>query len=669
MARLSSVGSHAVAVRRGVLSVVGLIATVLGVWGFFRYSQQPLGADLGPTEWLYGTVVLFVDATDIAPVPWQLDIARLLAPLVTVGVVFEVLLVAFAQRIRRWAASKASGHVLLVGPVSRVQSYANEPGDMSASPTGRELVVHIGDEGSSLGAVTIGLPATSIPSEWVSATPANAARRMVLALGRDDLTLAAFRAALDTGLPADGSRLEVEFASPTLSGRMAVAVASERPSAEIEFVCPAEVDAQLIAAGVVEGLAGADPTGESWAVAVVGDTATCDRLAAQLVRAFTRSSLRGGAVRPKLLRVLSGQPRGVPEEVNNHRVVVHTSNRLDVVFDAAAPDHIVVDFADTERSARVAMQVALRRRGSTVWTTHGMTLPWATTNPEEPGSQVADLREVSLQRVARMGTLQGPFGRIASNRRKRLGPAAPGSTAADVRRGVSTLISHGWEVVPESDIPAIERQGLTTYVDPTTSNELRQVAGLGDDPSELLYELRCEGLLATPRGWAPEGDLASVDMPGDAVIDSLARQIHERYVAQQAGGVDLPALRAWTELDETFRALNRDQARDNVIKLARRGLRLVAFGSLSGNAVVLSDADIVDLGIAEHDRWSLQKREQGYRYGPSLVTNGPDLRHPSLIPWDELASDEQEKDLAAMRQMPDVLEAVGLAIERSTPAR
>ena len=151
LARLSSMGDHAVAVRRTALALVGLITVVLGWWGFSRYSGQHPDAGLGWPEWLYGTMNLFVNGTDVAPVPWQLGVARMLAPLVTFGVLVEVLLVAFAQRIRRWVASRASGHVLVVGPTERVRPYLQGSGDDRGQSDGTELIVHIGQDGSALG--------------------------------------------------------------------------------------------------------------------------------------------------------------------------------------------------------------------------------------------------------------------------------------------------------------------------------------------------------------------------------------------------------------------------------------------------------------------------------------------------------------------------------------
>ncbi|NLH67843.1 MAG: RyR domain protein [Candidatus Microthrix parvicella] len=170
--------------------------------------------------------------------------------------------------------------------------------------------------------------------------------------------------------------------------------------------------------------------------------------------------------------------------------------------------------------------------------------------------------------------------------------------------------------------------------------------------------------MAIPPVWESDGGVGPVEMPPDETIEVMAQAIHEHYLTEQAEQTNLPALRPWAELDERFRAQNRDQARDNILKLHSLGLKVVAAGLLSVDAVRLGEADIERLGIAEHDRWSHQKREQGYRFGPELILEGADLRHPSLLPWDELPASEKEKDVAPIRQIPAVLAAAGLAITR-----
>ena len=156
---------------------------------------------------------------------------------------------------------------------------------------------------------------------------------------------------------------------------MMVAMAGARPDADIDFVCPDELDASLISASVTDELVATHGSGRGWAVSVVGDTPTCDRVTAQLVRAFTRSALRGGAVRPSILRVHPGPLENDAEDLGTSRVMVRTAGRVDTLFDRGAPDLLIVDLNDKEKSARLAMEAALRRPGSVVWIAHGFTLP------------------------------------------------------------------------------------------------------------------------------------------------------------------------------------------------------------------------------------------------------------------------------------------------------
>lgn len=219
-------------------------------------------------------------------------------------------------------------------------------------------------------------------------------------------------------------------------------------------------------------------------------------------------------------------------------------------------------------------------------------------------------------------------------------------------------------MVPESDLRPAERSRLPKYFDSGSAKVLRTSPDLAADPSHLLYELQREGLMAIPPLWESDGDVGPVEMPSDETIEVMALAIHEHYLAEQAEQANLPALRPWAELDERFRAQNRDQARDNISNLHSLGLSVVAAGLLSSDPVQLGEVDLANMGVAEHDRWSHQKREQGYRFGPELILEGADLRHPSLLPWDELPASEQEKDLAPIRQIPVVLAAAGLAIIR-----
>jgi hypothetical protein len=160
-----------------------------------------------------------------------------------------------------------------------------------------------------------------------------------------------------------------------------------------------------------------------------------------------------------------------------------------------------------------------------------------------------------------------------------------------------------------------------------------------------------------------------VEMPGDELIEAMARRIHDNFL-QTRRGVEAethPALRAWDELSEPLRAQNRDQARDNLVKLHKVGLRVVPADQAGDARVELDDSYVDRLAHLEHDRWARQKQRQGYRHGEERVDDGPDLRHPDLKAWDELSEDVKDKDREPVRKIAEVLAAAGLATVPDEP--
>lgn len=93
---------------------LGATAVVLGLWGVSRVPGQ----DLSPSDTLYRTVQLFYVKSEVpaAGTPWQLDLARFLAPIVVIYSVLAAVIALTRERIRRWFLWRfGAGHVLVVG--------------------------------------------------------------------------------------------------------------------------------------------------------------------------------------------------------------------------------------------------------------------------------------------------------------------------------------------------------------------------------------------------------------------------------------------------------------------------------------------------------------------------------------------------------------------------
>jgi hypothetical protein len=59
--------------------------------------------------------------------------------------------------------------------------------------------------------------------------------------------------------------------------------------------------------------------------------------------------------------------------------------------------------------------------------------------------------------------------------------------------------------------------------------------------------------------------------------------------------------------------------------------------------------EIALLAHMEHDRWMEEQRQKGWVYAP--VRNNAAKHHPCMVSYDELPQSEQEKDIAAVRQV------------------
>lgn len=150
----------------------------------------------------------------------------------------------------------------------------------------------------------------------------------------------------------------------------------------------------------------------------------------------------------------------------------------------------------------------------------------------------------------------------------------------------------------------------------------------------------------------------------DTHIEALAQAIHANYLRDELakGTSGHPAVQAWDSLPVNLKAQNRQQARENIERLAHLGIRVVVRTRGEGSVPFDLGPELLEtLARDEHDRWCRQKRAQGYRWGPTRCDEGERKRHPDLMAWEDLSEDVREKDRAPMRRMVDVLAEAGLA--------
>lgn len=162
------------------------------------------------------------------------------------------------------------------------------------------------------------------------------------------------------------------------------------------------------------------------------------------------------------------------------------------------------------------------------------------------------------------------------------------------------------------------------------------------------------------------GVVEEASMPtriSEDLVDQLARAIHRSYVVNCANRGDSPlvnaSLRPWEDLPEDKRHSNMAQASGIGPKLDAIGCVVIP-ESAAAPAFAFKDHEIELLARMEHARWTRERTEQGFVYGPAHTGN----QHPNLVDWDELTDTAKEKDRDAVRELPGILGEAGFQILR-----
>jgi hypothetical protein len=139
--------------------------------------------------------------------------------------------------------------------------------------------------------------------------------------------------------------------------------------------------------------------------------------------------------------------------------------------------------------------------------------------------------------------------------------------------------------------------------------------------------------------------------------DALAQALHQSYL--QGPEQSEQAATAWQLLSEPLRRANIRAADHLPAKLWSLGLDIDGllpgqipafdqaakdwlFGGPGGTPAPQAAAAIAALARLEHDRWSIERKLDGWSYAP--VRDDARRHHPLLVPWQELSPDQKAKD-------------------------
>jgi hypothetical protein len=136
--------------------------------------------------------------------------------------------------------------------------------------------------------------------------------------------------------------------------------------------------------------------------------------------------------------------------------------------------------------------------------------------------------------------------------------------------------------------------------------------------------------------------------------NTLARLLHETY--RKGSNAEGAAVVAWEYLPETYRRATLRAADHLPAKLWTLGVK---YKSLANRSIKLSseeasrlqrmlaseDAPVGELARIEHERWAIERKLDGWRFGPKR--DNRTLVHNLLVPWEELQKqpDQVRKDV------------------------
>ncbi|MEO7992780.1 MAG: RyR domain-containing protein [bacterium] len=290
-----------------------------------------------------------------------------------------------------------------------------------------------------------------------------------------------------------------------------------------------------------------------------------------------------------------------------------------------------------------------------------MTLPWADLAPATRASNVSTVRGF-VRRLQALGFDVTPMG-FRSVSTANLAPFS--ALLAEIGH-LSWLHRHqaeGWEYSPVARDPGVKVHPNLVPWEILPERERKKEFEL---VQRLPEYFEGAGYAVCDAAEFPPSDLR------EDILERLAEGLHRRYLEQRIEVhetvFDNAALRPWESLSEPWKAANRAAA-------ARVGLLLDAAGlALSdgprGEATSIDPADwehcVAPLAEAWHRQWLLERAATGWRHadGPKNPTA---RTHPDLVDWSVLPVAAKDKARAQVRELPDVVQSVGLTITRELP--
>ncbi len=143
--------------------------------------------------------------------------------------------------------------------------------------------------------------------------------------------------------------------------------------------------------------------------------------------------------------------------------------------------------------------------------------------------------------------------------------------------------------------------------------------------------------------------------------EQVAMALHDDYLARaRSEGRQGAAVRPWDELSDQDRDANRGAAAGLVDTLRLAGYLPVPALGWDHEAFRFTDTETELLAAAEHDRWMVSRRTEGWRHGDAR----DDVRkiNPLLVPWAELDEEDRRFTRNSMASVPRMLARSGFEL-------
>ena len=166
-------------------------------------------------------------------------------------------------------------------------------------------------------------------------------------------------------------------------------------------------------------------------------------------------------------------------------------------------------------------------------------------------------------------------------------------------------------------------------------------------------------------------DVVARELLNQSPLEVMARVRHEHYVAKERAAGNRPennpSLVPWDQLPESLKESNRRFAESVLTTVAKLGGRIVPLqGPPADEGLHLDQDTLEELARQEHVRWMQSLEADGWTYTAGQK-DAANKQHPLLVPWEQLAEDERQKDRDAFLAIPEMLAWAGYVIEARPP--